>query len=276
MADMVAPAAAARDKRRHVLALLLGMSAVVVALAALLIPKVLSSRGGVEWAGDAETGNLSQWVSTDRVAPDRIQTVTSPVRQGRYAYRFEVRHGDNPVPAFSPDDRAELGQGNPGLGPSIRPGMEQWYGFAALFPEGFPDATWQVFAQWKQRGPSPPPGGMSANHNVISFDMGGRSKGLPGNGGVLFRTRLVHGVWNDFVLHVKWSPNPRVGWVALWYDGRQVVKRTHTANMYRYSNGAAIPNFARIGYYRSRLITQTGALYIDAYKVGHSYAAVAP
>ncbi len=251
-------------------------SAIVAALAGLLFASHTSSPRRIAWAGDAETGNLSQWASADRVAPDRIRVVTSPVRQGRYAYRFEVRHGDDPVPAFSPNDRAELGQGDPGHGPAIRAGMQQWYGFSALFPKGFPDASWQVFAQWKQNGPNPPPGGMSANDNVISFDMGGAGKGLRGHGGILFRTPLRHGVWNDFVVHVKWSPDPRVGWVSFWYDGRQVVPRTHTADMYRDSSGRVIPNYARVGYYRSRSIMKSGVVYIDAYKVGYSYAAVAP
>src|SRR5690349_9089360 len=55
--------------------------------------------GPAIWYGDYETGNLSQW----HVGPDywlagtSFATVTtSPVRQGKYAGRFEVQTGVTP------------------------------------------------------------------------------------------------------------------------------------------------------------------------------------
>jgi hypothetical protein len=232
--------------------------------------------GKVLWVGDAETGDLSQWASSVKVGDDRIRTVSSPVRQGSYSYRFEVRHGDNPVPEFSSDDRAELGQANPGRGPLIQDGMEQWYGLSVMFDESFPDASWQTIAQWKQIGPNPPPAELTADDGVLAFQMGGAEKDLPGRGGILFKTPLERGEWHDFVMHVKWSPSPGVGFVELWHDGAKVVSKTPTANMYRDSEGKVIPNHARIGYYRDRAIGETGVVYIDGYKVGTGKGSVSP
>jgi hypothetical protein len=106
--------------------------------------------------------------------------------------------------------------------------------------------------------------------------MGGDAKHLPGQGGKLFETPLERGRWHDIVMHVKWSPSARVGFVELWHDGDQVVPRTATANMYRDGSGRVIPNHARIGYYRDRAISEAGVVYIDGYKVGTGKGAVAP
>jgi hypothetical protein len=66
------------------------------------------------------------------------------------------------------------------------------------------------------------------------------------------------------------------GFVEFWHNGRQVVRKTSIQNMYRDGSGKVIPNHSRIGYYRDRAISQTGVVNIDAYRVGTSYAAVAP
>jgi hypothetical protein len=257
--------------------LLLLLGALGLGTASVVPDDLLPFRSGkVLWAGDAETGDVTQWASTVRVSPDRIRVVKAPVREGRYSYRFEVRQGDNPVREYSGDDRAELGQANPGAGPLIREGMEQWYGLSLMFDESFPNASWQTVAQWKQVGPNRPPAEISADDDRIVFEMGGAGRGLAGQGGDLFATPLVRGDWHDFVMHVKWSPDASVGYVELWYDGEQVVPRTHTANMYRGPAGEVIPNHSRIGYYRDRAIAQTGVVYIDGYKVGTSYGVVAP
>ena len=206
------------------------------------------------------------------VAQDRIRVVTSPVRQGRYAYRFEVHQGDSPPNSNSSNDRAELGQGNPGNGPRINEGSEQWYGMSYYFDQSFPKATWQTVAQWKQMGSNPPPAEISVNNDVIALEMGGTH----GDREKLYRAPLTRGVWNDFVMHVKWSADPNVGFVEFWHNGRQVVRKTSIQNMYRDESGKVIQNHSRIGYYRDQSITQSGVLYIDAYRVGTSYAAVAP
>ena len=47
------------------------------------------------WEGDFETGNVTQWSGVFEMQAGRVSVVESPVRQGRYAARFEVRAGDH-------------------------------------------------------------------------------------------------------------------------------------------------------------------------------------
>lgn len=228
----------------------------------------------VRWKGDAETGDLSQWASHVEFVPDRLRAVnaSSPGGiapfQGNYCYRFEVRNGEDTPGDNSTNQRAELGQGNPGNGPRFVAGQEDWIGLAIYFPTAFPKANWQTIAQFKNDGANPPPGGMSCNNDVISFDMGGSAKNLPGNGGILFRTPLVRNVWHTFKFHILWSETSS-GFVEMWYDGTKVLNKTQTANLF-----PGIKNHARIGFYRAAAIAGTGVLYHDAYIVATTEAEV--
>ena len=91
--------------------------------------------------GDFETGGLTQWSVAARKRASSIQVVRSPVRQGRYAARFEVRRGDNPI-GFG--DRAQI-QINTGE----REGQVRWYSWSTRVARDFPRyGAWQVLAQW--------------------------------------------------------------------------------------------------------------------------------
>ena len=54
---------------------------------------------------DYETGNFGQWAGVNAIR-GRATIVRSPRHQGRYAARFVVRPGDNPLPGAS-GERAE-------------------------------------------------------------------------------------------------------------------------------------------------------------------------
>ena len=106
---------------------------------------------GVERArADFETGDLRQWDGLQRVADDRIQVVTDPVDQGRFAGRFEVRDGDNPI-GFG--DRAEVQ-----LATDESEGDDRWYAWSTMFDRSFPTSdAWQVVTQWHASSDGPPP-----------------------------------------------------------------------------------------------------------------------
>ncbi len=57
---------------------------------------------------------------------------------------------------------------------------------------------------------------------------------------------LLRGRWYDFVFGVRWSANPRVGWIELAVDGRVVIALTHTATLYR---GQGV--YFKQGFYRA-------------------------
>jgi hypothetical protein len=74
----------------------------------------------------------------------------------------------------------------------------------------------------------------------------------------VWRAPLVRGVWQDFVFHVKWSPDPKVGFVELYHNGTLVQPRRYIATQY-----PGTLNYLKMGLYRNENISQTGVLYHD-------------
>jgi hypothetical protein len=207
---------------------------------------------------DFERGNLSQYDAVQRTAPDRIRLVHSPVRQGHYAARFEVRHGDKPPDTTG--NRAELigGRGK------AKARTERWYVWSTLFPRGYPIVNqWQTFLQWKNEGEGSPPLAMTVQGDEIRLS-GGKQDGFH----LFWRAPLRPGRWHDFTAHIKWSPDPRQGFVELWHGRRLVVPRTPTATMYRDGNGRPVPNYVKLGLYRSSGIRATQVLFEDGLRIG--------
>lgn len=213
--------------------------------------------GTFMWAGDYETGNVLQYRDkagrTDAdgqrqaQALDRIQVVRSPVAQGAYAARFEVRQGDQ----IAGGNRAEMWHGN-----SLETeGDERWYQWYTMFDPSFPKSQyWQIFTQWHAAKPGTgPPVRFEATNDQIVFSTYGGS-GIERH----FTTPLVRGQWLHFRLHVKWSANKNVGFVELYYNGKLVVSRTPAATML-----SGLTNYIKQGLYRSPKMTGTSVVYHD-------------
>jgi uncharacterized protein (TIGR03382 family) len=224
----------------------------------LLVPAIASA--STLWKGDFETGNTSQWSRQQSVSSDRLMVVSDVVREGRYALKATVRKGDNPISASG--NRNEL------LYLSREtPGVDYFYKWSTLFPQGYPSANaWQVFAQWHQDGccGSPP-----MEFYVMGEEMRMRVGGSTGR--ILWRAPLVRAHWNDFVLHVKWSPNPKVGFVEMYKDGALVVPKTMVATQFGNEK-----NYLKLGLYRDASISQVGVVYHDGFAMGTSLADVMP
>lgn len=238
----------------------------VVALAVALSAPAFAS---VTWRGDFETGDRSQYSSTQMMSEDRLQVVTSPVRDGRYALRAEVRQGDDPINASG--NRNELVKHD-----GAREGTEFYYGWSTLWPEDYPlTPTWQVFMQWHHSGNSGAPPvrfvlGCSANDcgspmpDTLFLIVDGKT--------VWTKTGIKLGDWTDFVLHVKWSANPSVGFVELWYDGELVLPKTYRRTMF--SSGDT--NYLKMGLYRAEETQPTAVLYHDELVQATTYEEAAP
>ncbi len=211
--------------------------------------------GGVVWRGDFETGNLSQFSRAQMVSADRLQIVSSPVRQGSYAVKVTVRQGDDPID--SSGNRNEL------VRLTYEPaGSEYYYRWSTMFAPDFPSPpTWQLFAQWHHTGSSgSPPVEFSVNAGQI----------------ILYCSRtpvwsapLVRGAWQDFIFHARWSPDPNVGFVELYHNGQLVLPRRYCATQF-----SGQTNYLKTGLYRSSSITQTGVLYHDGWIMGRTLADV--
>lgn len=210
----------------------------------------------IQWRGDFESGNLNQYTGKQEVSPDRMEIVSDPVRQGKYALKVTVKQGDNPINASG--NRNELFQeGN------TAEGTEAYYGWSTMFAPNFPSAKdWQLFAQWHhpENTGSPP-----LQLYVYGEEM--RMTVSPAQTQV-WHAPLQRGVWNDFVLHVRFSDDPKKGFVELWYDGQQVVPKTFAATRAN--------DYLKFGLYRSASIQPEGVLYHDGMVRGETLEDVMP
>lgn len=214
---------------------------------ALLLPTIASA--SVVWRGDFETGNLSQWDREQKVASDRLLVVDSPVREGRYAMKVTVRKGDDPINA----------SGNRNEVLSLKreaAGSEFFYKWSTLFPSSFPRSPkWALFTQWHHDGNGgSPPLEFYVVDDKLTLRLGGSS------GKIVWTAPMQREHWNDFVLHVKWSPNPKVGFVELYHDGKLVLPRTMVATQY-----AGQGNYLKLGLYRDESISPDGIVFHDGF-----------
>ncbi|MBZ4416299.1 polysaccharide lyase [Myxococcus sp. RHSTA-1-4] len=211
-----------------------------------LVPFLASA--GIVWRGDFETGDRSQYTGTQMVSADRLQVVTSPVAEGKYALKATVRQGDDPI--NSSGNRNELVyQGREAVG------SEYYYRWKVMFPADYPSAdTWQLFTQWHHDGCcGSPPVEFYVKGEEIRFS-------LPGTEEVPWRTKLVRGVWHEFILHAKWSSDPEVGFVELWHNKELVLPKRGAMTMY-----SGQKNYLKLGLYRNDTVQPVGVVYHDGF-----------
>jgi hypothetical protein len=209
----------------------------------------------VVWRGDFETNDLSQWPTIHGLL-SRLTVVTSPVRQGKYALRTELRPGD-----FSNNgNRNEVVWGTPQTN-----GMDRYYAWSTMFTAEYPrESKWQVFTQWHHSGLSgSPPLEMDVYLDEIRLVTGGVT--------TQWSAPLVRGVWHDFIVHVLWSSDPNVGFVEFWYDGSKVMEKKLMATAY-----SGQDNFFVQGLYRDASIQATAVVYHDGTTVATALEDVLP
>ncbi|HEX8704106.1 MAG TPA: polysaccharide lyase [Myxococcaceae bacterium] len=213
---------------------------------------------GVVWRGDFETGTRSQYSAAQMVSADRLQVVSSPVAEGRYALKATVIQGDDPI--NSSGNRNELVYLS-----NETAGAEYYYRWKVMFATDFPSVrTWQLFTQWHHDGccGSPP----------VEFFVNGEELRLRLTNSVdAWKAPLVRGVWHEFIFHVKWSPDPAVGFIELWHNREKVVPRRGLATMY-----AGTKNYLKLGLYRNETIAPVGVVYHDGFTMAMQLEDVLP
>ncbi len=201
--------------------------------------------------------SLLQWDLLQEAAPGRISIVPNPTQPTQHVARFEVRPTDQ-IGDTSP--RAEVGKY---LGE--KEGEERWYGWETYFPESFPTNypnSFITFTQWRA---------VDESEDYSSFMLWGNRIELRREG-TQWSTTLTKNVWHKFVYHVRWSPDPSVGFIELFYDGQLVLPKTYVRTM---GGTVANPvqNYVKQGLYKSEEIP-TGVLYQSDFVSGTSYEAV--
>ncbi len=223
-----------------------------------LLPTLASA--DVVWKGDFETGNISQWTRSQSVANSRLQVVTDVVREGRYALKATVRQGDDPIGASG--NRNELLYIS-----QEKTGSTWFYKWSTLFPKNYPSSdTWQVVAQWHQEGCcGSPPLELFVRGEQMNLRVGGA------DGDIVWQGPLERGEWHDFVLQVKWSSNPKTGFVQFWHNGELAVPKTHGATQY----GKEM-NYLKLGLYRDDSIRTEASVYHDGFVMAEKLEDVMP
>ena len=222
-----------------------------------------------------ETGNFAGWMK-ELAQPYSGQIVTSPVRCGDYAARFEIREGDVQPPIIG--YRTEIHE----LLYFIAPiGSEQWYGFSTYIPTDWPDLDNRtVISQWHATPDagevwrSPP---LAVRYTGGRITVTGRYSIEPiqnENDGVMLdlythSDTFAKGVWHDWVFHVRWLYEDE-GFVEAWLDDTQVVDYQGPIG---YNDKVGV--WFKWGIYRNdHPVTQV--IFHDEYRRGNSHEEVDP
>jgi hypothetical protein len=261
-------------------------------------PMATSVTGIVRFAGDWESGDVSQWIgaqcantgvpSTSDVVRGKLSVVTSPVSQGRYAGRVDL-------PAASVSTSCEALRER-----TSTPGSEDWYGLNVRLPlrwrEPSPEGWGLVFAQFNFQGIWGAPVYLIARARTVDLILSSGScndvySSSPGcafssgpNGTVprmVLIPRLAGARWHQLIVHVRWASDGS-GLVEAWHRVRgrtkwiKRVKRGGLPTVQWRAQGA--PGFQRsydkIGAYRGKAKFPL-TVWHDAFVVGTSFNAVA-
>jgi hypothetical protein len=225
------------------------------------------------WFGGFEAGDISEWDFLHAAAPERFQVVRSDQlvtpRQGNHMARVEVR-GNEPA-SWSASMNVTIAQKD--HLPNVGLGDDVYMGWSVYIPPNFPYVTnggsnliveWHADASMSQ---APFHFGINGYNGQFFVDLHTAATGFSP---VLHRDlgSLVTGRWVDCVLRTKWAQDAS-GVLEFWMDG--VKKVSWTGRTWGTQQGV----YPMAGYYRANW-NATAVLYIDALKVGTSYASVAP
>ena len=231
------------------------------------VAPAIPPRGPAEFVGDFDTGNLSQWALIQRAATDRIRAVTATdsgaaPRQGSHMGRFEIRDGGS-------EERSEVtALHNGGPNGTLEAGSEDYIGFSTRWESNFvcpPTGLHSLFLQPKAGEGSP----------TFSLENRGCETRLRDAGDHTVAP-LARDVWHDFVVHVRWSTDPAVGFIRVYHKlatDPTYVKRIDRGSDTLNSNGAA---YFKLGYYRNTGVTGTSVIYHDGLRIGKAFGSVAP
>lgn len=268
--------------------------------------------GSVVWQADASRPIEQEWGAVSTAAECAVVTVPgfrsariaqvttadSPSPTGRF-YRATVAGADRCYGA-----RAEMANGNPvrqfddGTGERLfLEGQESWISFASRLAPDYPidGRSWSLIHQWKQTAKY---GGPDGNPVLSLVAYGGKYRmwgpgyselhqqnpptGAYGSWGADVASNPSLDQWHLFTMHVRWSPDPAKGYVALYGDladgqgWRTLISGRNVSTMKVNDSGGSgetIPTHARAGIYRSESYTEGTHVDVAGYTVATSRAA---
>jgi polysaccharide lyase-like protein len=245
-------------------------SLIVFALLAGALTHAPAASARIVWRAGAERGLMREWANYSCQRGRRISRV-SPGAHGRYAYRVRLFDGDD-----SYGERCEMAMGAPmrrGF-PVFRKNTKSWIAYQVLIPPRWPGSGWRYneISQFKSVNDlCGPPLSLHVEQGRLllfkSADNRSSCTGWP-----IWSARMRFGRWIKLLYHVKWSSNPRRGWVELYgsLDGgrvKRLLKRRRTFTMKKDGRGRTRPVSARLGIYRDRSIRGDATAYFDGFTI---------
>ncbi len=227
---------------------------VAIAVSFLACPMARTAPGQPIFRGDWESGTIASWknveVADDRPQSESFQLVTNPVRQGRYAAKFIVRHGYSP---FGWNESSMVSWNS-----RESEGDDYYYAWSTMFPKTWrAPAGWGYILQWHSSGDT---AALAFNARANRLELSVHSGHVDDQGDwqytrnlVLLRT-LSPGRWNDFVFHVHWSAS-NSGAVQVWHrlagqaDFKKVADLSGLPTLLR-SDSGTLGIYTLMGMYR--------------------------
>ncbi len=224
-----------------------------------------------------------EWAQSMNQSDYSAKAVTSPVRAGKYAMRFEWQ-AKNYKKGSNVSKKASLFTAKE---PTCR--EEVWWGFSMYCPaDGMQkDSKAEILVQWhstpdKGEAWTNPPLTLSNKNDELSVSWIYDTRALTPDGWRDWdRKRTSLGPtpkdrWVDFVWHVKWDPWGK-GLLEIWMDGKKVVNQ-HDISL---GFNDQVGNYMGIGLYKYEGTSDHAArvVYFDAVRGGNekaTYADVAP
>ena len=212
--------------------------------------------GALLFRGDFETGNLSQYYPPQEAAAGRVSVGSSAPApaSGSYRARMEVQAADVAMGG----ERAEL------VGYYFDEGEEVWIRQAILIPTGSgADAGWRIVSQIHQASDvGSPPFVIFWDRTANRFRIGNGAGDITDwNGPTINRDQ-----WYEFLLHLKISSDPGIGFVEIWYDG--VLQTLAPGGTRRFRATGDQGSYHKLGLYRETTITATDVVFHDGVLVG--------
>lgn len=221
----------------------------VVSLGVLLLPR--SGEATVLWQGDFETGDTSQWDSTNLPTTGDRQNliiVDDPVIEGLSA--CEITLYEDVI--FEPYNQSRVEVKHIGL--HTTDGEDSYFAWSFMVPEAAEIRS--NIGYWES---------VSSNRNTMTFwiEPEGDTTVVKFGTGNLGETErwsepLVLGQWHRMALANHWSQDENEGTVSVWYDGELVVDEASVA---KYD---ANELFFQMGLHRSDPAPPIQMIYLDA------------
>jgi hypothetical protein len=146
------------------------------------------------------------------------QMVTDSVsREGKYACRFEARHGD---PPYGGSVRSEQKTGD-----ILRIGQEIWQGYSMMYDNTMTNTNKdEIVGQWHQKNELSQYGGPAIGiHNKGDFNFYVYARlGVGSKGVTLQMGNVPKGEWVDFVWNIRFATDD-TGFIKCWINGEQRI-----------------------------------------------------